>query len=77
MGFALVIFPGGIVRALARMASEYYASLATGGTSEPFRSRMLDFTGLNELIGTQEMLALGKRYDSAARPTGKKRGTRR
>jgi 2-methylisocitrate lyase-like PEP mutase family enzyme len=77
MGFALVIFPGGIVRALARMASEYYASLAAGGTSEPFRSRMLDFTGLNELIGTQEMLALGKRYDSAARPTGKKRGTRR
>src|SRR5262249_35591116 len=50
MGFALVIFPGGIVRALARMASEYYASLAAGGTSEPFRSRMLDFTGLNELI---------------------------
>jgi len=77
MGFALVIFPGGIVRALARMASEYYGSLAAGGTSEPFRSRMLDFTGLNELIGTQEMLALGKRYDSAARPTGKKRGTRR
>jgi 2-methylisocitrate lyase-like PEP mutase family enzyme len=77
MGFALVIFPGGIVRALARMASEYYASLAAGGTSEPFRSRMLDFTGLNELIGTQEMLALGKRYEAAARPTGKKRGTRR
>src|SRR5215510_1006527 len=33
MGFALAIFPGGIVRALARMASEYYASLAAGGTS--------------------------------------------
>ena len=77
MGFALVIFPGGIVRALARMASEYYASLAAGGTSEPFRSRMLDFTGLNELIGTQEMLALGKRYEAPARPAGKKRGTRR
>ena len=78
MGFALVIFPGGIVRALARMASEYYALLAAGGTSEPFRSRMLDFTGLNELIGTPEMLALGKRYDSpAARPSGNKRGTRR
>jgi 2-methylisocitrate lyase-like PEP mutase family enzyme len=77
MGFALVIFPGGIVRALARMASEYYASLAAGGTSEPFRSRMLDFTDLNELIGTQEMLALGKRYEAPARPAGKKRGTRR
>jgi 2-methylisocitrate lyase-like PEP mutase family enzyme len=77
MGFGLVIFPGGIVRALARMAREYYASLAAGGTSEPFRSRMLDFTGLNELIGTPEMLALGRRYDSRARPLGRKRGTRR
>src|SRR6266566_5774498 len=77
MGFALVIFPGGIVRALARMAREYYASLAAGGTSEPFRSRMLDFTGLNELIGTPEMLALGKQYDSLAQPSGRKRGTRR
>ena len=77
MGFALVIFPGGIVRALARIASEYYASLAARGTSEPFRSRMLDFTRLNELIGTPEMLALGKRYESSAPPSGSKRGTRR
>ena len=65
------------MRALARMAREYYASLAAGGTSEPFRSRMLDFTGLNELIGTPEMLALGKQYDSLAQPSGRKRGTRR
>lgn len=64
MGFALVIFPGGIVRALGRMAGEYYASLATHGTSEPFRHRMLDFTGLNDLIGTPQLLALGKRYDA-------------
>ncbi len=77
MGFVLVIFPGGIVRALGRMASEYYASLAARGTSEPFRSRMLDFTSINELIGTPEMLALGKRYDSPARRSGSKRGTRR
>ena len=42
IGFALVIFPGGIVRALARTAGEYYASLAKQGTTEPFRSRMLD-----------------------------------
>jgi 2-methylisocitrate lyase-like PEP mutase family enzyme len=66
MGFALVIFPGGIVRALAHMAREYYASLAVRGTSEPFRSRMLDFAGINDLIGTSEMLAVGKRYESAA-----------
>jgi 2-methylisocitrate lyase-like PEP mutase family enzyme len=64
LGFALVIFPGGIVRALGQMASEYYASLAAHGTSEPFRNRMLDFTGLNDLIGTPELLAAGKRYEA-------------
>jgi len=57
------------------MASEYYASLSAAGTSEPFRSRMLDFTSLNQLVGTPEMLALGKRYESLARRN--KRGTRR
>jgi len=70
MGFALVIFPGGIVRALGRLSGEYYASLAKHGTTEPFRDRMLDFTGLNDLIGTPEMLALGKRYEAHASPTG-------
>ena len=63
IGFALVIFPGGIVRALGRMASEYYGSLAKHGSSEPFRSRMLDFAGLNDLVGTPELLALGKGYE--------------
>jgi len=64
LGFALVIFPGGIVRALARVAEDYYATLNAHGTTEPFRNRMLDFDGLNALIGTPEMLALGKTYES-------------
>lgn len=66
IGFALVIFPGGIVRALGRMASEYYGSLATHGTTEPFRARMLDFDSLNAVIGTPDMIALGQRYETAA-----------
>jgi 2-methylisocitrate lyase-like PEP mutase family enzyme len=66
IGFALVIFPGGIVRALARMAGEYYGSLAAQGTTEPFRSRMLDFDGLNALLGTPEMMALGRRYEAVS-----------
>lgn len=64
LGFSLVIFPGGIVRAVARHAADYYGSLAAHGTSEPFRDRMFDFNGLNDLIGTPEMLALGKRYEA-------------
>ena len=39
-------------------------SLAKHGTNEPFRNRMLDFSGINELIGTAEMLELGKRYET-------------
>jgi hypothetical protein len=31
-----------------------------GATIRWDRARMLDFTGLNEVIGTPEMLALGK-----------------
>jgi 2-methylisocitrate lyase-like PEP mutase family enzyme len=76
IGFSLVIFPGGIVRALARTASEFYASLAAHGSSEPFRDRMYDFTALNDIIGTPELIALGKQYDTAQALNGKKgRGT--
>ena len=64
IGFALVIFPGGIVRALAHHAAGYYVSLAANGTTEPFRNQMLDFEGLNRVIGTPEMIALGKRYET-------------
>jgi len=77
IGFSLVIFPGGIVRALVRTAGEYYASLAKQGTTEPFRSRMLDLEGLNELIGTPDMVALGKRYETPARPAGERADLRR
>jgi 2-methylisocitrate lyase-like PEP mutase family enzyme len=64
LGFALVIFPGAIVRALGHMASEFYGSLAAHGSNEPFRNRMLDFNGINELVGTPEMVAIGKRYET-------------
>jgi len=63
-GFAIVIFPGGIVRALARTAQDYYASLREAGSNRPFAERMFDFDGLNAVIGTAEMLAAGKRYDA-------------
>lgn len=64
LGYDIVIFPGGIVRALARTAVEYYASLRAHGTNRPFADRMFDFGGLNDRIGTDEMLDLGKRYES-------------
>lgn len=64
LGYSVVIFPGGIVRALARAGREYYASLRKAGSNKPFSDRMLDFAGLNGELGTDELLAKGKRYES-------------
>jgi 2-methylisocitrate lyase-like PEP mutase family enzyme len=77
LGFSLVIFPGGIVRAIAKMAGEYYGSLAAHGTTEPFRARILDFDGLNELIGTPDMIALGQRYAALGTTAGRKTSSQR
>ncbi|MEM8656743.1 MAG: isocitrate lyase/phosphoenolpyruvate mutase family protein [Pseudomonadota bacterium] len=63
MGYAVVIFPGGIVRALARTAEAYYANLRATGSNAGFADRMYDFDGLNARIGTDEMLRTGKTYD--------------
>lgn len=70
LGFKVVIFPGGIVRAMARTAQDYYRSLRTNGTNEPFRDRMFQFNELNELIGTPAMLAAGRHYENFAPSTG-------
>ncbi|MEX0286202.1 MAG: oxaloacetate decarboxylase [Paracoccaceae bacterium] len=64
LGFSIAIFPGGIVRALARTMQDYYGSLAEHGTTQPFRDRMFDFAGLNRELGTDAMLARGKDYDA-------------
>lgn len=66
LGYSIVIFPGGVVRALAKTAEAYYASLKAHGSNRPFADAMFDFNGLNERIGTQDMLALGKRYEDAS-----------
>ena len=63
IGYSIVIFPGGIVRALAKTAGEYYASLKANGSNRPFANRMYDFNGLNDRIGTADLLALGKSYE--------------
>lgn len=62
-GFRIVIFPGGTARAVAHTLQGYYASLHQHQTTAPWQKQMLDFDGLNELIGTPELMARGKRYE--------------
>ena len=63
LGFKLVIFPGGIVRALLRTMADYYGSLAMHRSNQPFADRMLNFKDMNDVLGTPAMLALGKSYE--------------
>jgi len=62
-GFRIVIFPGGTARAVAHTLQGYYASLHQHQTTAPWQSKMLDFDGLNDVIGTTELMAQGKRYE--------------
>lgn len=62
MGFRIVIFPGGTARAVAFTLQRYYASLLAHGSTSPMLDEMLDLDGLNRLIGTPELLELGRRY---------------
>jgi 2-methylisocitrate lyase-like PEP mutase family enzyme len=62
MGFRLIIFPGGIARAMAVTAQDYYRNLLRTGSNTKFADKMLDFHGLNNLIGTNEMLTKGHKY---------------
>ena len=65
IGYRVVIFPGGLVRARAHMEREYFASLKANGWNKPFHDRMLDLKSLNETLGTADILAAGAQYDAA------------
>ncbi|MDP3230424.1 MAG: isocitrate lyase/PEP mutase family protein [Acidovorax sp.] len=62
-GFRIAIFPGGTARAVAHTLQAYYSSLHAHQTTAPFKDQMLDFDGLNALIGTPELMEQGRQYE--------------
>jgi 2-methylisocitrate lyase-like PEP mutase family enzyme len=62
LGYSIVIFPGGTVRAVSFAMQEYMGQLKKTGSTKLWRNRMFDFRSFNDLIGTPEMLAKGERY---------------
>ena len=62
-GYKIVIFPGGTARAVAHTLQGYYASLHQHQTTLPWQGQMLDFDGLNAVIGTPALLAQSRRYE--------------
>lgn len=63
LGFSLVIFPGALARAFTHMATRFFDTLKADGTTDKFRENMLNFTQLNDYLGTQKMLDLGQKYE--------------
>jgi 2-methylisocitrate lyase-like PEP mutase family enzyme len=64
LGFRLVITPGAMARAVVWQAQAFLADLKANGSTRGFRDRMLDLSGLNAVIGLNDQVALGQRYES-------------
>ena len=62
-GLKIVIFPGGTVRAVTHTLQGDYASLHKHQTTAPWQGSMLDFDGLNDVIGTPSLLSNSRQYE--------------
>lgn len=66
MGYRVVIHPGAMVRVLSRAGAQYLGALKRDGTTANILDTMNDFSQLNALIGTQELLNEADTYDPEA-----------
>jgi 2-methylisocitrate lyase-like PEP mutase family enzyme len=66
MGYRLVIHPGAMVRVLSRAGADYLAALQRDGTTRNILDTMNDFSQLNALVGTQELMDEADSYASEA-----------
>lgn len=65
MGYSLVVFSAGVVRAMAKTARRFYDTLRADGTSDAVRDEMYSFDELADMVGTTALLEAGRRYDPA------------
>lgn len=62
MGYRLVIYPNSLVRLFALQGAKLLTALRATGTTNGLRHDMLDFSELNDLLGTAAILEAGRRY---------------
>jgi 2-methylisocitrate lyase-like PEP mutase family enzyme len=63
IGFRIAIFPGATARRVAYAVQQLFETLKSDGNTTRMRDGMYDFGRLNDMIGTPEMLALGRKYE--------------
>ncbi|MFO0292334.1 MAG: oxaloacetate decarboxylase [Rhodospirillales bacterium] len=64
LGFRIALVPGGTARAVGHALDSYFKELKATGTTAGMKDRMLDFAGINAVLGTDGYLARGKKYES-------------
>jgi 2-methylisocitrate lyase-like PEP mutase family enzyme len=57
LGYALVLFPNALTRAFAHSGRRLLAELAATGTTASMSDQMVDFAGLNQLLGLDALMA--------------------
>lgn len=62
LGYGVVIFPGAFARSVVFAANEMLAILKLEGTTDSYRHRMVDLAGINEAIGSRELIEQGRKY---------------
>lgn len=62
LGFRLAIYPGAMLRVLGHAGAAYLNHLHGQGSTLGMLDQMLDFRGLNAIVGTDALLEQGKRY---------------
>jgi 2-methylisocitrate lyase-like PEP mutase family enzyme len=70
LGFAVAIYPGSLVRALSFTAIGLLEALRRDGDTRAWAQQMLDFQALQQLLGTEDLLAKGRKYDSGPADRG-------
>ena len=63
IGYSVVIFPGALIRTLAHAADSFFKSLRAKGTTADQLNKMLNFSELNTLLGTQDILQSANKYE--------------
>lgn len=63
IGYKLVIFPGGLVRAIAKLSKNYFSNLLLNGSNLNFLDSMYKLDHLNQILNTEKILNKGKQYE--------------
>lgn len=59
MGYEIVLVPGALVRAIVPTMQGFLRTLRDEGSTANWRDRMLDLAGLNQVLGTKDLLNYG------------------